>query len=414
MKMLISFLSFTFFFQQPVPPSSKLPPPTSLLTPAICGKGSFSFWLGDQTIGREDFEIRCEQGGYSASGHTSLKTPAGNLDLNTTLAVDKSGAPVSSTAKGQTNFADGRSPSPQLRIALIGFAGRKPTGGSDFLQRALAEAVSRDPRVALIDQSIIQPALAGVGYSGSINMNKDEARRLGAAVGCDFLISGKTEVLTRSEREGESHEEAFAGVVVIDARTGALAVFDFISEKAATRDAALSGLIKTLSSHSASYIARMIEVRAALSGSVGENRDAGPAEIIEDLPDEGSPRAIGFQAPEFLNRVKPEFTSEAEQADIAATVEVMVVFRSTGEIGSMEVSRWAGFGLDQSAERAIRQLKFKPATRDGKPVNVRALIRYNFRRVSEAAAKPEPPAPQLPDKPERDLRKLFKPSYRRP
>jgi hypothetical protein len=101
-------------------------------------------------------------------------------------------------------------------------------------------------------------------------------------------------------------------------------------------------------------------------------------------------------------------------ADITATVEAMVVFRSNSEVGAIEITRWAGFGLDESSERAIRQLKFKPATRDGNPISVRAMIRYNFRRVTGPANKLEQPASKPPDKPERDLRELFKPTFRRP
>ena len=79
----------------------KLPPAAPLLSPSICGKGVFSFWLGEQSIGQEDFEIKCRpDGGYAASGHTDLKVPGGAIDLNTTLEVDKSGEPLSSTAKG--------------------------------------------------------------------------------------------------------------------------------------------------------------------------------------------------------------------------------------------------------------------------------------------------------------------------
>ena len=135
---------------------------------------------------------------------------------------------------------------------------------------------------------------------------------------------------------------------------------------------------------------------------------------VEDVPVEGSPRAAGFKAPEFLNRVKPEYAPEADKADITATVEAMVLFRSNGEVGTIEIARWAGFGLDESAEGAIRQLKFTPATRAGIPINVRALIRYNFRRVSEPASKLDQPASKPPDIPARDLRELFKPTYRRP
>lgn len=79
----------------------KLPPAAPLLSHSICGKGVFSFWLGDQSIGHEEFEIKCQpDGGYAASGHTDFKVPGGSIDLNTTLEVDKAGEPLSSTAKG--------------------------------------------------------------------------------------------------------------------------------------------------------------------------------------------------------------------------------------------------------------------------------------------------------------------------
>ena len=80
---------------------SKIPAGVPMLSPAICGKGTFLFTLGEQPLGRETFEIKCQpDGGYSASGHTELKPPAPALDLNTTLEVDKTGSPISSTAKG--------------------------------------------------------------------------------------------------------------------------------------------------------------------------------------------------------------------------------------------------------------------------------------------------------------------------
>jgi TonB family protein len=302
-----------------------------------------------------------------------------------------------------------------LRIAVIGFVGVR-TNGSHPIEAALIEALSRDTRVALIDQSLVQPALVGIGYDGSIDMTKDEARRVAAAIGCDFFVIGKTEALTRSTRENESHQEAYAGVIFVDARTGSLAAFDFISEKGDSREMALNGLVKTLSGRASGYVDRIAQVIAARARKDPAREVAHPegGEKIEDIPDEGSARAVGFAPPEFLNRVKPEYTSEAEQADITATVEAMVVFRLNGEVGRVEITRWAGFGLEDSAERAIRQLKFKPATRDGKSISVRALIRYNFRRVTDANSKSELPALKPPEKPERDLRQLMKPSYRRP
>ena len=322
------------------------------------------------------------------------------------------------SAQPETASADGADRARQhllLRVAIVGFA--PATASNKPTELALAEALSRDGRVALIDPSIVQSALVGIGYDRSINMSKDEARKLGAAIGCDFFIVGKAEALTRSEHVNESHEESYTGVMIVDGRTGALTTFDFISNKASTRQSALQALMKTLDARAAGYVDRMVQVRA--HARTPQSRDSASAgstsgDLVEDVPGEDSPRSAGFKAPEFINRVKPEYATEAEMADITATVEAMVVFRSNGEVGGIEITRWAGFGLEESSERAIRQLKFKPATRDGNAINVRAMIRYNFRRITEPAGKLEQPTSKPPDKPERDLRQLFKPTYRRP
>lgn len=307
-----------------------------------------------------------------------------------------------------------------LRVALIGFthaSSRDSAAISNKVESRLNASLSSDPRVLLVDDSIVRSALFGLGYDGSINMRRDEARRVGSAIGCDFFITGRLEVLTRSERKGESHEEAFAGVMIVDGRTGDLAVFDFICEKATTRQVALNAIEKAMVERAPGYIDRIIQIRARGQGpasTTSTNSGITAADLVEDMPDEDSPRAAGFKPPQFLSRVKPSYTIEAEQADITAAVEVMVVFRSNGEVGPIEITRWAGFGLDESASAAIRQLKFKPAMRDDKPASIRAMIRYNFRRVNDVSQQPEAPAPESPSKPERDLRPIFKPTYRRP
>lgn len=280
-----------------------------------------------------------------------------------------------------------------LRVALIGLA---PFGSAGNVAAArttemcLKDALARDARVAMAEPSQVQMAVAGIKYDGSINMSTDEARRLGSAIGCDFFIVGKAEVFTRSERKNEEHEEAFAGVMIVDSRSGVLAVFDFLNERAPDKEAALSALIRSLGPRIPIYVERMNEFRAGRESPPRQGAGSGDLERIEDLSDVESAPGAGFKAPEFLNRVKPEYTDEADRAGIAATVEASVVFRSSGEVGRIEIKRWAGFGLDDAAERAIRQLKFKPATRDGRAVSVRATVRYNFRRISDSSVKPSP------------------------
>src|SRR5690242_9844949 len=84
-----------------------------------------------------------------------------------------------------------------VRVAIVGFSGRQES--NDALEAALRGGLAASAQVALIDPAQVKPAMAGVGYDGSINMSRDEARRLGAAIGCDFFIIGKRDAFTRSE-----------------------------------------------------------------------------------------------------------------------------------------------------------------------------------------------------------------------
>ena len=46
---------------------------------------------------------------------------------------------------------------------------------------------------------------------------------------------------------------------------------------------------------------------------------------------------------------------------------------------SVHVARALGMGLDEKAMEAVRQFKFKPALREGKPVACYATVEVNFR-----------------------------------
>ncbi len=270
-----------------------------------------------------------------------------------------------------------------FRVAIIGFIYEpiKDDGqASRQAEALLTNLLKLDARVRLVERELFQPALTGLGYQGAVNLSRDEAKRLGAAVGCDFFITGKAGTFARSERAGESHFESFIGVMSVDGRSGQLVVFDFLHEKAATAGQSLAQLNAKLAAQLPQWIERLsLWQSQRLHLTPARNTKELPEEI-EELPEEGSLLAEGFKPPEFLNRVKPEYTSEADLADIIATVEAMVVFQASGAVGAVEIVRWAGFGLDDAAVQAVRQLKFKPALREGQPVSIRAPVRFNFRR----------------------------------
>jgi len=78
--------------------------------------------------------------------------------------------------------------------------------------------------------------------------------------------------------------------------------------------------------------------------------------------------------------LKPPYPETAARAEVEATVDVLVDIDARGEVGRVEIARWAGYGLDQAVIDTVRQLHFFPAIRDGTAIPMRVLLRYNFRK----------------------------------
>jgi protein TonB len=87
----------------------------------------------------------------------------------------------------------------------------------------------------------------------------------------------------------------------------------------------------------------------------------------------------GVTAPIPTYRVEPEFTPEARQAKFQGTVLVSLVVGADGRTRDIRVLRPVGMGLDQNAMEAVKQWRFEPAKKDGKPVPVYATIEVEFR-----------------------------------
>jgi protein TonB len=83
-------------------------------------------------------------------------------------------------------------------------------------------------------------------------------------------------------------------------------------------------------------------------------------------------------APKVLVQVDPEFSEEARKAKFSGNVEVYLWVDANGNPSHVRVVRGVGMGLDQKAVDAVRQYKFKPATKNGKPVTVDMYIDVNF------------------------------------
>jgi TonB family protein len=80
----------------------------------------------------------------------------------------------------------------------------------------------------------------------------------------------------------------------------------------------------------------------------------------------------------ILSVPRPVYTAEGRANKIQGVVLLQVVFTAGGEVKVDRVVQGLGFGLDQAAEDAARQIRFRPATRAGQPVDYSAIARIVF------------------------------------
>ena len=59
-----------------------------------------------------------------------------------------------------------------------------------------------------------------------------------------------------------------------------------------------------------------------------------------------------------------------------------VLFAATGAARVLEIVSGLGFGLDEAAMEAAQGIRFRPAERDGRPVDTVAIIRITFQTAS--------------------------------
>ena len=277
------------------------------------------------------------------------------------------------------NHVEPQAPARPLSIAVLDF------GDSAFARLAsekLAGSLKPEAGLKILDRDQVRAAALGAAYSGSINMSLDEARLLGAVLGCDFFILGDAQTLRRSPSSGPVFFESYASVFIVSARTGRLLQWERPNFKGATAAAAEQALLAHLATGDAQP-RYAISIRRAQEDERGERELTTTAQIpiIEAAPDDAKTAAAeGLRLPAPYRRLIPPYPETAALAEAEATVDVLVDLDAGGEVTRVEVARWAGFGLDQATADTVRKLHFFPAMRDGVAIPIRVLLRYNFRK----------------------------------
>jgi TonB family protein len=89
----------------------------------------------------------------------------------------------------------------------------------------------------------------------------------------------------------------------------------------------------------------------------------------------------GVKPPKLLHRTEAKYTEQAKAAKVAGTVVLSLEVSSSGKAENILVLRSLEGSLDQSAIDAVKEWVFRPATKDGKPVRVKATIEVGFKLV---------------------------------
>ncbi len=88
--------------------------------------------------------------------------------------------------------------------------------------------------------------------------------------------------------------------------------------------------------------------------------------------------AAAFTPVEILYKPRPTYSPEARNMRVEGQVSLEVVFQASGAVKVVRVIRGLGHGLDEAAQQAALQVKFKPAMRSGVAIDQTATISITF------------------------------------
>ena len=271
---------------------------------------------------------------------------------------------------------------PRVRVAVLDF-GPSPTGAraAEIVRQALVkDQLAIQSGLVLIDRNLAVVAARGNGFQGSLNLTTEAARDLGAAIGCDFFIIGDADTVRRLPSSGAAYFESYAAIFIVSARSGRLISWQRPLERRDSPEAAEQALLQRLETGDANNyrvsILRALQDEKAARVAAVEN----PPEAIEEMSDNDGEKAGDTRAPRPYRRFKPAYPDSAARAEVEAVVDVLVDVDAGGEISRLVISRWAGYGLDESVIDTVKQMHFFPAMRNGRAIAMRVLLRYNFRK----------------------------------
>jgi periplasmic protein TonB len=88
-----------------------------------------------------------------------------------------------------------------------------------------------------------------------------------------------------------------------------------------------------------------------------------------------------LSAPVATQKVDPAYPMELMRRNVHGTVTLYAVIRNDGSVTDIRVLRGVDDNLDEFARNALSRWRFRPATKNGSPVDLEAVIMIPFRPV---------------------------------
>jgi len=114
------------------------------------------------------------------------------------------------------------------------------------------------------------------------------------------------------------------------------------------------------------------------NGSAGARGIRGVAAAAESKPN-GVAAGGGNSRVDILNKPNPVYSSDGRALRIEGDVVLEVIFLASGQMEVVRVVSGLGHGLDEAAIQAAKQIRFRPAKREGQPIDFPARVRIAFR-----------------------------------
>jgi len=261
--------------------------------------------------------------------------------------------------------------SAQSKIAVL-----TPEENAQTQKFAVNLEISLSKNFKILDGSLSEMAFRSAKYEKPFNLSREESKNIGAAIGCDYFLLVKADTLRRYSFSKKEFYESYAVVYAVSTRTGRLVFWKLTNAETETAESSERKLFDLLKDLSA-------EITDKLRTTSKEELNEKTAAKLEELPVENSLEAKNFRPPLPYKRIRPEYTRIANLYSVEATIDAEIDVDENGKILNIEIARWAGFGLDESVTETIRKMQWRAASRGGKNLPLRVLLRYNFKKATD-------------------------------